>query len=431
MRSFINKISAFFLRLNEGSTLRRNFFLLARANIFSLALPILAMPVLARIYQPSAFATLGLFMAAVAILSSFSTWRLDWVMPNSRSDVMSASLFVAGVAFLAILIVLFLVGVTIFSLYFSDLSAATGLGWTLWLAVPILVAIGLRALLHGWLVRTGELDAVARSTVVQSSTNVVISLAAGIAGLVSIGLILGATASSWAGIGMLVVRAGKRLSIALSRVKKRSIVTALKKYGKQATWSTLASILNSISLHAPVLMLGALYPSQEVGWFVLMHRMIATPLGTFSTALGNSFWSNAASLARRRDMLELSRVYHTVTRRLVLASLPIVVICLSGPLFVGPLLGEKDWSGAGAVLAAMTPLFVGGLLFSPTNHLAVLGKQELQLLVGGLRLGLVGLGITAAYALDLGFVAAVAFLSSGSFLGYLAIHLIQIREHAK
>jgi hypothetical protein len=81
------------------------------------------------------------------------------------------------------------------------------------------------------------------------------------------------------------------------------------------------------------------------------------------------------------------------------------------------------------VLLAMTPLFLGALVFSPTNHLVVLGRQRLQLLADTLRLAGGALAIWMAHRLALDFFIAVTALSVASFLGHATIFFIHFRAH--
>jgi O-antigen/teichoic acid export membrane protein len=413
------------------SILWRNFFLMARANTLALVLPALAAPFLARIFDHSAFALLGVLFAAIGIVNAFSTARMDWAVPNARADLMAASLVVVGGLVLCTVVVLSAICVAVLTTFPKISPRAAELGWIIWLIPFVVAAMGARALLHGWLVRTGELGVVARSTVVQTATTVGLSFATGLAGMVTTGLVIASAAASFVGISVLVATAGKRFVVAVNSVTMESINAALAKYGRQASWSTCVSILNAFALSSPTIILGILYSPREVGWYVLMQRTIATPIGALSTALGQSFWSYAAELALERRMEELSRAYKAVTLRLVLASIPVLGVCLLGPHYIGVLFGEKDWSGAGNILPAMAPLFIANLVFSPTNHLVVLQRQHLQLLVDALRLGLVIAGIVISDIWNLGFVAAVSLSSLGGFIGYATIYNIQLRAHAE
>lgn len=419
------------MTLRNSLLFRQNFLKLGRANIIALALPLFAMPVLTRIFDPSAFTLLGVFTAAIGIIASFATIRMDWAMPNERSDVITASLFFVGAFALIVVTIIMILSLMVISNFPEVFPKVHELGWLMWIAPSVLMTTGIRGLLNGWVVKTGELGATANSTIVQSLSNIGLSFAAGFSGMVVTGLVVSLAAASWAGISTLYIKVGKRLLLALHRIKIKTVKIALRKHGKQASWSTGVSILNALTLSFPILMFAALFSPTEVAWFVMMQRMIAYPIGTLSSALGQSFWSYAAKLALERNMLELSRLYQGVTLRLAIASIPILVVCLSGPLFVGTLLGKEDWTGAGGVLAAMAPLFIADLVFSPTNHLVVLHKQHLQLLVDSFRLGLMAIGIVISYIFDFGFLVSVFMLSMGAFVGYATIYFVQIKEHAK
>lgn len=417
--------------INFDASLRNNFKIVLRSNVFTLIVPILSVPILTRLFEPSAFGLFGFFIAVLTIAGSFSTGRFDWSIPNCRTSIAAASLFVLGLILLVTTSIL-----SIFLLVFIKLSGqynylVTGFGWEIWLGPLMILLMGLRCLLEGWFVKSGELKNVAKANIIQSSTNAGMGLAAGMIGLGVSGLVLAYLISCIVGVITITVNAGNHFVMALKRVSSRSIAATFYRYFNQSAWSTQVSILNAVTQSAPIFLLGINYSAQELGYFVLMQRIVAGPLGVISSALGQSFWSFAAQRSIANDMSELKRTYRAITLRLFLASVPIIVICLFGPFFVGPILGESEWSGAGLVLAAMTPLIVGGFIFSPTNHLVVLDKQKLQLFIDALRMGLMVMGVMIAYLFSFGFTAAVLMLSIGSFLGNSIIYFIQVKEHNK
>ena len=391
----------------------------------------MALPLLTRIFDPIAFAVLGAFMSLIGIISAFSTGRMEWVIPNARSDSIAAGLLIFGATLLFAVTVTTTICLIAISFFPNIWSQASLTGWFIWLVPFSLLLSGGQALLNGWLVRTGQLDASAHSTIIQSALNAFISLITGLAGLGTSGLVIASVAASTAGIIIIAKAAGIRLYTRLKRISTGEVTIALRKHGKQAAWSTGVSVLNAFTISSPLFIIGALYSSTELGWYLLMHRLVAAPVGILSTALAQSFWSHAARLSLEGDMSKLGRVYRTVTLRLALAAIPVIAVCLAGPFFVGALLGEEEWSGAGYVLLAMTPLFVANLLFSPTNHLVVMNKQHLQLIVDALRLGLLSLGLIIGFFFELGFITAVFLSSAGAFIGYSTIYYIHIKEHTK
>lgn len=419
------------LSASHGSRFRQNFLKVARANVFAMALPLLALPLLSRLFAPEDFGTLAIFAATLSLLLAFSTWRFDWVIPNARSLNVAGSLFTLGAAVLVAMCGLLAILIVFVDPGTPALALLAQMDGLVWLLPVALLGAGAKALFSGWFVRKGDLTAVSRATITQSVSNVGVSLGTGYLGMAALGLILAYVVASWAGIVTLVRNAGKTFRESLARVTRHSLVVAARRHGPNATWSTLVAVVNALSMNAPVLVLALFYLPYEIGWYALMHRMVSAPTGALSSALGQSFWSQASEHARARDIRAMKEIYRKTTLRLAIACIPVIAACLAAPLYIGPLLGMAEWGGAGYVLLAMTPLFVGSLMFSPTNHLVVLNQQHLQLIVDILRLALVVIAIVLADYMEFGFYTAVALASTASFIGHFTLFLVHTRMHRK
>ncbi|WP_315919380.1 lipopolysaccharide biosynthesis protein [Mesorhizobium sp. SP-1A] len=415
----------------SGSQFRRNFLSMARANVIALALPLLATPILTRLYEPDSFGRLAIFSSILSVATSFCTWRFDWSLPNTRTRAMAGCLFLAGATVLAVICA---------GLYFLLLTGIAGfLGWNpladlgkLALFLPVaLLAGGLNALLSGWFVRQGDLSQVGRATIARSIANVSISTASGLAGSGAVGLIAATTISSWFGIVAQARHAGHELWTSLAQVTKKGLATAIAKHGRNATWSTMVSLFNAVSFSAPLLLLAHFYSTQQVGWYALMFRLLAAPIGVLSSALAQSFWSLAAELARNRGYSELRERYRNTTVRLGIATIPVMLVCLCGPYIIGPIFGVEHWQGAGDVLRAMAPMFIGTIMFSSTSHLTIFDKQSLQLFADIIRLILIILSIFAGFELDLDFSTTVLLTSLSSLAGHIILFYTHIRTQNK
>ena len=419
-----------FFSSSHGSAFKRNFVSVARANVLALVLPIVALPLLSRLFTPDNFSVLAVFSAVVAVLLSFATWRFDWLLPNAKSMFVAANVFAAGA--LILLGFCFVLTLALFVLPEAvwNRRPLADLDNMVWLLPFALLSGGARQLLGGWYVRSGDLRLVGRATIAQSTSNVVFSIGAGLASLGGFGLISSFIASMWTGVLVLAANIALSLRDSLRQVSAKTVALAAGRYHSSAAWSTLVSVASAASLNAPVVALAFFYAPQQVGWYALVNRMVAAPVGTMSSALGQSFWARAAEFARDRDFPGLRASYVKMTLRLALASSAVCAVCLAAPLFVGPILGADEWTGAGYVMLAMAPFFVGSLVFSPTNHLVVLDRQELQLLADLVRLTLVLAGIGLAAYFELGFTAAVFLASLGSFCGHIILFLIHLKIHA-
>jgi O-antigen/teichoic acid export membrane protein len=404
------------------STFRRNFIRVARANVVALVVPLLATPLLTRLYPPSDYGQLAIFTAVATLIGAVCTWRFDWVIPNAASRGTAAAMGVAGVSVVAGACI----ATTLIVLWLRAERDVPPLWWLL----PVGVAgIGARALLSGWFVRCNDLAPTSRATIAQSLSNTTFALVGGITQAGALGLVLANVAAAWMGIGSMARRSGDLLWRPLRRVTARRVRAAVRPHLPNASWSTLVSIVNAASLNLPILLLALLFDAREVGWYAMMQRVVLVPTKAFTSALGGSFWAHAADHARHGRFRELAADYRRVTSRLAVASLPIIGICLAGPWMVGPLLGEAQWGGAGWVLLAMSPLFVGSLVFAPTNHLVVLDRQRLQLAADAVRLAGTALAIWIAHRLELGFVIAVGAASAASCLGHVAMFIVHSRIH--
>ncbi|MFT4577895.1 MAG: O-antigen/teichoic acid export membrane protein [Nitrospinales bacterium] len=347
-------------------------------------LPLLAAPLLARLYTPEDFGALALFSAAVSLLLAFSSWRFDWSVPNTSSKTLAAVLLLFGIVAL-----LFFSVATFFVLWNWAEQ------WTFWkgfdvlgpllLFLPVIIlGGGLHELMHCWYVRQAELSKVASVRITQSFTGTGLNIVGGYTGLGAWGLIGSSVISVWVGMGLLVSGA-QNLKRSFARLSLNRIKVGIARYWWESTSSTMVAVVNVASLAAIPLLLVQYYSAKEVGWYALMYRLAITPIGLLTSALSQSFWAEAAQLVKT-DIVKLKSLFLKSTKLLILAAIPVVLLCVSGPLFVGPVLGEAQWAGAGDILMALAPMLVGMIIVQPLTHLIVHKKQIWKFYLDAIKL---------------------------------------------
>ena len=428
---YLKKLAKLFRTPTRPSAFRSNFFRIARANLIAIALPLLFTPVLTRLFSPDAYGALATFMSIYNFVLAFCTWRFDWILPNARTNSMAATLFAAGTGVLAIVCVaMTAMSVLVVCHAVFEGSSVSRVGWPLLLLPVALCGGGLRLMLAGWFVREGDLTAVGHATISQSAANTLLNLAAGLGHLGSVGLIGSRSLSAWVGLGALAHRARARLGAGLRRVSWKGLRAGILIHGRTASWSALTATLNALGFSAPILLLAQFYSPREVGWYALMYRVLAAPIGVLTSALSQSFWSMAAQYGRERRFTELKKLYRLTTLRLGVACVPVAILCWVAPFVTGVVLGDA-WSGAGHVLRAMTPLFIGTIAFAPTNHLIVLGAQPLQIAADATRLILIVASIGLGSIAGASFVTVVFLASLSSLIAHIALFVIHTRIHAR
>jgi O-antigen/teichoic acid export membrane protein len=358
---------------------------------------------------------------------AFATARLEWSLPNPRSPVQAAALLACGAGVLAVVCAAIALAVPWWPR--TRLPADwQGMAGALWLLPWVLAGQGLVQLLQAWHVRGADLRPLSRVKLGQSAAQVAVALGAALAmgaAAGAWGLLAGALAGAWVGaIGLAVQASGLRR--AGRRLGRRRIAAAWCRYRSQAGWSTLAALLNTLSLTAIPLLLARHYSAAEVGYYALMQRVAFGPIGLVGTAVRQSFWAEAAQQARR-DPAALRALFLRSTRRLAVLAIPVAALALAGPWIVGPLFGSAQWQGAGWVLAASVPMLAGQMVVTPLSHLEVHGRQRWQAVWDGARLVLLVAAVEWRGQAGAPLAQAVFWLSAVLGLMYLVLFRMNLR----
>jgi O-antigen/teichoic acid export membrane protein len=418
------------LSTRQGSPFRRNFVLVLRANVLAQIIALASMPVLSRLYSSGDFGRFAVFSSAASLALSISTWRFDWLIPNSRNILSASALMVLGLCAILITSTVVFIGGLLAVFADAALLEKFGLGSAALLIPIAMIGAGMVEMLQGWFVRSNDLTAVSRSKISQSYANAGVSLAGGFVGAGPAGLIAAFIVSTWTGLGVLA-RNARQFWKSLPRLDARRVLATFVSYRREAGWSTLVSLVNATSLFGTVFVLTAFFSLQEVGWYTLMLRVAFGPIKLISSSLGQSFWSTAAEKARAKQFAELQQLYFRATRRLALLSIPILVGCCAGPFIVGPLFGRAQWQGAGYVLLAMAPMLVATAVFSPTNHLVVYQRQAYQLLSDLFSILLSFVAIYVGARLQLSFATSVFMMSIAVCIAYGLRFYLHVRANAE
>lgn len=406
----------------QRSRFTRNVWHITLANVAAQALPVLAAPLLTRLYTPADFGTLAIFMSILSIVLAAGTARFDWSVPHARSQNSAAALIaLGGIVLTVFTIVLALAWWLGRSLLPDSLQSLSTAGWLIPLA---LLGAGMQQLLHAWYIRCADLAPVGHAKITQSLATTIVSLCSAYLGLW--GLIMGVLAGAWAGLGHLL-RHTATLPRLLHRLNAQRIIIVGRRFYKEAAWSTLASVANTASFAVIPLMLARHFNAMEVGYYMLMQRVALGPISLIGGAVSQSFWAEAAHLVHN-NAAALTRLYRRSIMRLAWISLPLALLALGGPFYVGPVFGDAQWAEAGWVLAASVPMLLGQTVASPLSHLTIHRKQHWQALWDVSRVIL--LMITIETLGNAGANLTLSVLGLSSIMGVLYVVLVFLNLQA-
>jgi O-antigen/teichoic acid export membrane protein len=411
-----------FLNTNQGSRFRQNFIKIGKANLVAQICPLLAVPIITRLYTPSDFGVAALFTSVLEICLAAVSMKVDWSVPNATSRTQAVGLIVFG------FLISFLINIGIYILFwkcrgiFGFWKGFENLGPLLFLIPVALTGSVLQQLIQSWHIRERELSSVGNAKIAQSIVATSTKLGFGLTSMGAKGLILSVVVSAWIGI-LMMFRNARGFVTAIKRLKVVRLFNTIKRFWRESVISTMIALVNVTSLSILPLLFSQFYSTAEVGHYVFMHKLVSTPIGIVTTALGQSFWAEAAHLIRK-DRRQLKYLYFRSTNKLLWVAAPVALICLCGPFYIGPIFGREQWASAGLILAVLTPFLVGQIVVAPLSHLIIHRKQHWQFLWDLFRL--VGLVMLVVGFCSFGFsiVTVVLVTSIFHFMTYASLFFL-------
>jgi O-antigen/teichoic acid export membrane protein len=331
------------LRLVDGFV--RNVFVLMSGATIAMIVPLLATPLLTRLYTPEDYGIFALYLSIVLPLSVLITgnYELALMLPkrdeeafNLLSVCASASLLI-GAGFL--LASSFLAGHT------ASLLGSSLISTWLPLAPVLAFIIGLQQTFSYWANRKKQFKSLGANKIVESIVTPVASTAFGfcswgVGGLV-VGLLGGKIVATWM-LGRGVWRAKTKSKW---QFKVKLMLLQARRYADFPLVSTPASLLDLLALQIPILLLTRSFGPSVVGLFALSNRVIGAPLALVGSCVAQVYYQWTAEARHRNDDLRSYVVKVAGYLSLIVAG-PLVAAVLFSPSLFSVLFGEQ-WRIAG------------------------------------------------------------------------------------
>lgn len=413
--------------LGGSAQFRKNIARMTSAHMIAQAVAFLALPVLSRLYSPEDFAILTTYSVLQSIGLSFVTARADWLLPNARNRYRAALIFSAG--FVAL--IFFSLSITLIMFLFeTDIMRYFSLDeeFLIYYLLPVgLIVGGLQLMFQAWYVLGRDLTNVGWARLAQGFATVLLSVALVLIHPGPLGLVISYVLGFVAAALVLGLRLTDLPSIHFRKQVKHSF-SIIHFYRTELAASVALATVNITMTSSIILLLITWYDSEIVGWYGLVFRVATAPIGLITTAVVQSFWSEAASLAKT-DARRLKTFYLGATKRLVILTLPFLFIFALAPYYIPFLFGEERWSGAGTLLVAVSPYLAGMIIFSPTTHLIVYNKAHWQLWCDCLTLAMSVLVFSLLAFNDFSAEVSIFSSSCAMLLGYVARFSIHLRAN--
>ncbi|WP_251106323.1 lipopolysaccharide biosynthesis protein [Alloacidobacterium dinghuense] len=385
---------------------------------------VISSPLLTRLYKPSDFGALQIFISVMGLALVAATGRYDVAIllpEDEQSSINLIGLSVLCVLFSAAVVT----GVVIVCHYHWILPASVlVLRGHLWLLPVSIVGAGMYQVLSYWAMRRSHYKQIATTKFMQVSAQVGTQLGVGLLTHGSIGLLIGDAVGRVVGSGRFLRDLWKEYADQVRAIRLSQMLKLALRYREYPLISLWGALINFSGLALPSLFLAQYYGAQDTGWFALVNRVLGVPAALIGASIAQVYTSEAAKLSRS-DPKRLMYIFLKTTRRMLyLGIAPCAVFMMLAPSIFQFIFGHI-WYEAGIYARYLGLMFYASFINSPvTMTLSILERQRSQLVWDVSRLALTIGSITLPF--HLGFGTRIAILCYGAAMTLMyGIHWTQ------
>lgn len=358
-------------RLKPKSEFSRNVLTLMTGTTIAQAIPIAISPILTRIYTPSDFGVLALFVAISSIVAVIATLRYELAIVQPHSDEDAATLVVLSATTATVISLLLLIIIHVFNAELQLWLGSAEVGPWLYLVPVSVLFTGLYQSLNYWHTRKKLFKSIAISKVNQGVGTAVVQVGTGLGAIGSAGLIWGYILGQLIALITLIKKSLSDDKKTFRNVKYEQIKLNAIRYQKMPKYSTFGALADNLSLQMPVLVISKFYDMAQTGMFSLTFRVLSLPMSLVSGALSQVL------------LQKISKMHHDSPSQIKAAILKLFFVLLAIMIpFIGFiwLFGEdlfaivfgEPWREAGTMAAVLVVAVAIRFAVSPLSAVLAL-----------------------------------------------------------
>jgi len=356
----------------------KNVLILSGGTVIAQILPIIVSPILSRIYSPSDFGILALFVSITSIISVIANGRYELAIMLPEKDEDAINVAAVGFIFNIFVSIIFLIVIILFKKPLLRLLKAESLSFWIYFAPLTVFLIGLFTILNYTNNRFKLYKDISKATIfkgiIVSTIQLIMGfLKAGASGLISGQIISQAVANTKLFFNI------KNTGL-LKEIKKEKIKEVAKKYSNFPKYSMWAALLNTSGYQITNILISAFFGSYYLGQYYMAFRILGIPSIFIGSAISQVFFKQATEEVQKTG--KAINTFKSTLKKLLIISLPtfLFIFIFIKPLF--PIVFGKTWKDAGLYAMILTPFFcIRFVSASLSIILAVYEKNKIDLLV--------------------------------------------------
>lgn len=357
----------------------KNITILLSGTLFSQILPILFFPILSRLYSPSDYGTLGIFMSITLLVSTISNLQLSNAILLPKSDSEGRRIFSLGVY----VVVAFTVASMVFVLTFRDMIASylnspDLRGWLLILPIASFFS-AINVQFSSWFTRIDRFLVISKTRVLTSISTVLLSFLFYFTKIGAGALIL--SYSIGQGIAFLVFLSAFIFNYQFHYLSLSEIRILLKDNRNFALYTAPTELINNFSQQLPIYLFSLYAGVQSVGWFSRSRQILALPISYLSNSISEIYKQKFSEIFRTEPLKMRPYFIKAVLYLFALSCVPFMIVAIFAPDLFAFFFGEP-WRMAGVYARIMVVMYFFKFVVSPTTfNFYLAGKQRLDFLL--------------------------------------------------
>lgn len=413
-----------------NNPLYRGVLILGSGTAVAQLIGIVSAPIITRLYTPSDLGVLAVYSSILAIFGIGATlnYELAYALPEENKD--AVNLF----GLCLILLCITTTGFALILLFGRDLLINTfdlgSIEQYIWFLLIGFFGMGLYSMLNYWAIRQRDYARITYTKINQGAGGSVCKILLGILSFGPVGLILGHIVSQIAGITTLARAMWRKERENLKDISLSRMESVAKGYRNFPVFNFPASIVNTVSLQLPPLMLLALYDSQVVGFYALANMLVVLPGSLISGSMGLAYLGEASKMVREGSR-ELRSLYVRTLKHLSVIAIPLIGIPALCAPFVVPIIFGGVWVEAGWYCWPLAVMVIVQFVVSPMDHLQLYGYNHWTLMWDVTRVIGVIIAFYLSYSLKLSIIMTIityALVMSGMYIISVMLNLKAIKR---
>jgi O-antigen/teichoic acid export membrane protein len=408
-----------------NNPLYKGAIILGSGTAIAQMIGILTMPIITRLYTPSDLGVLAVYSSILAIVGIGATLRYEFAYALPKKDEDAVNIFGLCLILLSITTTIFALILLFggeFLIQYFDLSVIEKYFWFLLVGF---FGMGLYTILNYWAIRQRDYERITYTKINQGVGGSISKILLGILSFGPMGLIIGHIVSQIAGIGTLARAMWKKERGNLKAISLSGMKSVAKTYKSFPVFNFPASILNTMSLQLPPLILLALYDSKTVGFYALAYMLIVLPGSLISGSMGQAYLGEASKMVREGSR-ELRSLYVKTIKHLSMIAIPLIGIPALCAPFIFPILFGEVWREAGWYCWPLALMVIGSFVIGSTSMLTIYGYNHWTLAWDIVRLIAIVCGFYLSQFFGVSILVTLTVYSLIMLIMYIILSLLNV-----